>query len=82
MADLAVISRRKLIEIAVLSSATLMFSSSPALADLNSNSACPHGGQPCTHCTSMRLRRALTGPAPRGVGPRLVNPWINPKDMI
>ncbi len=82
MADLTVISRRRLIEVAVLSSATLVFSGSTALADVDPLSACPHGGQPCNRCVSMRLTRTSGGPAPRGVGPRLVNPWINPKDTI
>jgi hypothetical protein len=71
VADLAQISRRRLIQIGLLTTTQLVLSPSNANAAIGT---CDHGGQPCDNC-----RRQPNIPLTLPLRPRTINPWLTPK---
>jgi len=70
MANLEMISRRRFVKAAVLSSATLVLT--PEFADASShNEFCANGGEPCHQCSILGVRATPLAPQ------RVVNPWQN-----
>lgn len=78
MSDLDGVSRRRFLELAILTSGSLVIGTNQAHA---SDQPCPNGGLPCTFCRDLDVRPQGGTPARPGARYPDINPWRDWRDL-